>query len=212
MKFTKEDVYKELVNKIPNKGQTLNLSERSINEQLEALMPLLSNDETELSDFVQNVLPFFKTADANVRNDVSAGIREYQEKNPHKVEPKGNEGPSEEVLSLMSRIDELEKKNAENEKKSIITNRRNEISSKMREKGVKDKEWINLFLDQVSIDGDNFDIDANVESFVKVYNKSLSFVDPDVTPDSAGGGKGKDKELGDLIKGAAAFVKSQRLE
>ena len=79
MKFTKEDARKELMSKIPNKGQTLQLSERSINEMLETLMPLVANDETELSDFVDRVLPTFKTADGNVRHEVSAGINKYKE-------------------------------------------------------------------------------------------------------------------------------------
>ena len=70
MKFTKEDAVKELKAKIPNNGQTINLSDRSINEMLDSLMPLLANDETELDAFVTSVLPTFKTADGNVRNDV----------------------------------------------------------------------------------------------------------------------------------------------
>ena len=44
MKFTKEDAYKELVKLMTAKGEALNLSSRSINEQLEKLMPLLAND------------------------------------------------------------------------------------------------------------------------------------------------------------------------
>ena len=46
MKFTKEDANKELVRLMTEKGEKLNLSERSINEHLDNLMPLLANDET----------------------------------------------------------------------------------------------------------------------------------------------------------------------
>ncbi len=77
---------------------------------------------------------------------------------------------------------------------------------------MKDKEWINAFLDEVSLDGEGFDVDAKVESYVKMYNKSLAIVDPDITPVDAGKGKREDKELSDVIKGASNFVKSQRLD
>ena len=217
MKFTKEDACKELATKIPQKGQTLNLSERSINEMLDTLMPLLANDDTELSAFVEQVLPAFRTADGNIKNDVSVGIKDYKEKNPITPVVKKDDDPSKKakeddaMAKALARIEELERKNAENEKKAQLSNRRAEVVSKMKEKGVKDKEWINAFLDEVSLDGEGFDVDAKVESYVKMYNKSLAIVDPDITPVDAGKGKREDKELSNVIKGASDFVKSQRL-
>ena len=55
-KFTKEQALEELKKQIPGKGEKLNLSERSISEQLETLTPLLATDDTELSDFINKVL------------------------------------------------------------------------------------------------------------------------------------------------------------
>lgn len=211
MKFTKEDACKDLMSQIPTKGETLQLSERSINEQLETLMPLLANDETELADFVASVLPVFRTADANVRANVSAQVKEYKEKNPV-VEKKPEETKNDDAMSkALARIEELERKNAENEKKVKLSARRAEIVSKMKEKGVKDKEWIDDFLDQVSYDGEEFDVEAKVESYVKMYNKSLAIVDNEYTPKGPRGKNGENKELDDVIKGASEFLKSQRL-
>lgn len=51
-KFTKEQALEELKKQIGGKGEKLNLSERSINEQLDTLMPLLAKEDTELSDFI----------------------------------------------------------------------------------------------------------------------------------------------------------------
>ncbi len=212
MKFTKEDAYKELISKIPNKGQTLNLSERSVNEQLETLIPLIANEDTELTDFVERVLPIFKTADSNVRNDVSVGIQEYQKKNP--LKPKAEPTPKDDddaMVKALARIEELEKKNAENDKRLKLSERRSDIISKMKEKGVKDNEWINSFLDEVYLDGEEFDIESKVDSYVKMYNKSKANIDPNITPKDPSGGDKRDKELSDLIKGASEFVKSQRL-
>ncbi len=139
MKFTKEDACKELATKIPQKGQTLNLSERSINEMLDTLMPLLANDDTELSAFVEQVLPAFRTADGNIKNDVSVGIKDYREKNPVTPVVKKDDDPSKKaneddaMAKALARIEELERKNAENEKKAQLSNRRAEVVSKMKE-------------------------------------------------------------------------------
>ena len=213
MKFTKDEASKELAAKIPQEGQTLNLSDRSIGEMLDKLIPLLANDETELENFVESVLPMFVVADGNVKHDVSRGIIDYKEKNPVVVKKAAQpDKDSEAMAAALARIEELERKNAENEKKAKLSSRRSEIISKMKEKGVKDREWINDFLDQVSYDGDDFDVDSKVESYVKMYNKSLAIVDSDYTPRSAGGKNGEDKALDDVIKAASDFVKSQRLD
>ena len=210
MKFTKDDACKHLTGKFSEKGQTLYISERSINEMLDTLMPLVANDETELEDFVTNVLPAFTTANMNIKNDVSVGIKDYKEKNPVKPVVKKEE-EDDAMAKALARIEELERKNAENENKAQLSNRRWEVVSKMKEKGVKDKEWIDAFLDEVSLDGEGFDVDAKVESYVKMYNKSLAIVDPDITPRNPSGKRGEDKELSNVIKGASDFVKSQRL-
>ena len=113
MKFTKDDACKHLTGKFSEKGQTLYISERSINEMLDTLMPLVANDETELEDFVTNVLPAFTTANMNIKNDVSVGIKDYKEKNPVKPVVKKEE-EDDAMAKALARIEELERKNAEN--------------------------------------------------------------------------------------------------
>ena len=215
MKFTKEDACKDLMSKIPTKGETLQLSERSINEQLETLMPLLANDETELADFVASVLPVFKTADANVRANVSAQVKEYKEKNPIQEPPKKQE-PSkkedDEVAKLLERINALEKKNADNEKAKTLAQRRSDITAIMKEKGVKDGEWINDFLEAVSLDGEDFDAATRAESYVKIYNKTKSKVNKNISPEDPDGGGGDDaKRIKSKIEAAKAYATQQGL-
>lgn len=211
MKFTKEDARKELMSKIPNKGQTLNLSERSINEQLDTLIPLLANDETELNDFIEKVLPIFKTADGNVKNDVSVGINKYKEENPLKTLEKPQqplEKPKEEPTEMEKRLAAMEEKLAAAEKKERSDNIKSEIVRKLKEKGVKNDDWVNALLSEVTIT-DDFDVDAKVDSYVNLFNKINSDYNPDVTPRGTGGG-GRDY-ISDTIKQAAAFAKSQNL-
>ena len=215
MKFTKEDACKDLMSKIPTKGETLQLSERSINEQLETLMPLLANDETELADFITSVLPIFKTADANVRANVSAQVKEYKEKNPIQEPPKKQE-PSkkedDEVAKLLERINALEQKNADNEKAKALAKRRSDVTAIMKEKGVKDGEWINDFLEAVSLDGDDFDAATRAESYVKIYNKTKSRVNKNLSPEESEGGGGDDaKRIKSKIEAAKAYATQQGL-
>ena len=215
MKFTKEDACKDLMSKIPTKGETLQLSERSINEQLETLMPLLANDETELADFITSVLPIFKTADANVRANVSAQVKEYKEKNPIQEPPKKQE-PSkkedDEVAKLLERINALEQKNADNEKEKALAKRRSDVTAIMKEKGVKDGEWINDFLEAVSLDGDDFDAATRAESYVKIYNKTKSKVNKNISPEDPDGGGGDDtKRIKSKIEAAKAYATQQGL-
>lgn len=215
MKFTIEDVCKELAKKLTANGEKLNLSERSIREQAETLTALLANDETEIADFVEKILPLMKTANNNIRNDVSAGIKEYKEKNPSTTtqakttqEPvKDDKEPSE----LEKRLIELEKRLAAADKKSLIENRKNEIISKMKEKGIKDVSWVGTFLDEVNLDGDDFDATAKAEKYITMFNKKEATVSPDITPNSANGSKDAEKRIKDKIKAAKALAESQKL-
>lgn len=209
MKFTKEDAYKELVKQMTAKGEALNLSSRSINEQLEKLMPLLANDETELSDFVNTTLPIFKTADANVRNDVSEGIRKYKDENPIQTQtpkPNPNAGNTE-LDEMRKRLEKMESEYKSRQEAERIAKTRNEIVEKLKAKGVKDTAWLTPFLSDIAITED-FDVDAKVETYLKSYNTFKAQVDPDVTPKGAGGSNLKDDET---IKRAAEIAKQNRL-
>ena len=215
MKFTKEDARKELMSKIPNKGQTLNLSERSINEQLDTLIPLMANDETELNGFIEKVLPIFKTADGNVKNDVSVGINEYKKNNPPQqttttvVEKKGEEVAVDNANeALLKRLEALESELAESKKNKTIKGLREQLVSEMKNKGVKDDEWIESFVSEINITED-FDVNAKAEHYVGVYNKMNARINPNVTPKSTGSGNSDEKRISDVIAAAAQLAKNE---
>ena len=211
MKFTKEDAIKELVAKLTANGEKLNLSTRSINEQIEALLPLVANEEMECTTFVDAVMPLVKTADANVRNDVSQGIKDYQQKNPivtPKQEPKTTPQATDANSELLARLEALEKKNQENEIALKNQTTKNNLSNKMKELGIKNDKWIEMMLGNVTIT-DDFDVDAKATSYVELYNSMFADVNYNVTP--AGTGGGRRDYIGDSIKEAAALAKSQNL-
>lgn len=208
MKFTNEEAIKELIARLTAKGEKLNLSERSVKEQVEALLPIIANEEMELGDFVEKILPIVKTSDANVRNDVSQGIKNYMEQNPKttsKTQQQAIIKPNTVDNELLERIAALEKRNQEYELETKIGNVKSAIIAKMKELGVKDSKWIDALLSNVAI-SEETDIEDKAKSLVELYNASQSDVDVNITPLSASGGKAE--YINNVIAAAGQLAKS----
>lgn len=207
MKFTKEDANKELVAKMTANGESLSMSQRSITECIDNLYAVIANEEMELSDFVEKALPFFKTANSNIRNDVSAGIKKYKEDNPvpnnqeqpDKTEKKSGEEDSRD--ELLKRLEAMEKRMMESEMQTKRNAIKSTIVSKLNEKGLTDKEWIDAFLDEVPVTED-IDIESKVEKYLNLYNKSKASVNTDITPNGSGGSS---ESLNDMFAKAREF-------
>jgi hypothetical protein len=216
MKFTKENAYKELVAKMTANGEKLNLSERSLNEQLENLIKVIANEETELSDFIEKTLPFFKTADANVRNDISNGIKNYIDKNPYKKEgePKSNEGGNkvqdDALQKVLERIEGLEKRNKELETAELVKQKKKDIKTYLNEKGVKNNEWISEMFEQIAISADT-DVNTKGDSLLKMYNKIYAG-SGEYSSIQEPGGPVNDKMLEDAISKAGNYAKEISLQ
>jgi hypothetical protein len=208
MKFTREQANKELVAKMTANGEKLSVSDRTINEHLDTLMPLMG-EEMELQDFVEKCLPLFKSTDANVRNDVSVGIREYKAANPVVEPQKTSQEPTAqrggEYADLLKRIEELENEKARASKEKKVGTIKEEIVSKLKSKGVKDDEWINALLSEVNVTED-FQVDAKVESYLGLYNKQNAVIDPIQTPVIPK--SGKNQLLDDVLAEAESYAKN----
>jgi ribosomal protein S15P/S13E len=206
MKFQKEDAYKELVRKMTANGEKLSLSDRSINEQLETLISVIANEETELSDFVEKVFPIFKTADANVRNDVSVSIKNFRET---EKETKKDKTDNSGLDGLLDRVKQLETELEEGRKRQKNEAQRKNLFDILKEKGVNDEEWLNSLLNEIHISED-FDVNAKADGLLALYNKSKSQIDDQKTPQDVTS-KAKMDRINDAIKQAAEFAKSQNL-
>lgn len=214
MKFTKEEAYKDLVAKMTTNGEKLNLSERSINEQLENLITLVATEETELSDFVEKVMPLIKTADNNVRNDVSVGINKYKEENPTKgatdtTKKDDKVAQKNEENDLEKRLIALEKELQDAKHEQYTQSIRKKVIDKLKTKGVTNTEWISNLLSEVVI-AEDFDVDGKVDAYLKLYNMSNSNFNPDATPQGANA-NGKPDLISETIKQAMSLAKSQNL-
>ena len=212
MKFIKEQAFEILRSNLTNGGKkTLRLSEKSINAQLDTLIPLVANDEVELNDFIEKVKPTFATMNSNAEKDNSDFIKQWKEQHPEQNPDPNNPEPPKptpenpEIKAMMDRIAALEKENNENKLKAEVAEKRSELVAKMKEKGISDTEWIDSFLGEVTINKD-VDVDAKAESFLKIYNKTKAIVDPSQTPHTPQTPPADQNPL----KAASDYMKAQR--
>lgn len=197
MKFTKEQAFEHLKGLLTENGKTpLHMSERSINEQLDTLMPLIADEEMELDAFVEKVTPTFKTMNSNAKNDQTVFVNDWKTKHPEQKPPitQPNPNESEETKQMRERLEALERKEAERQDAFTISEKRTSILSKLKEKGIKDEEWCKGMLAEISITKDT-NVDDKVTSLVTFYNKykasTRGVYTPKGGPSSAEDGKGE---------------------
>lgn len=182
---------------------------------LDTLMPLVANDDTELEDFANSVLPTFRTANLNIKNDVSVGVNKYKEENPivkptqTQTPPKGEEDDATKVLR--EQLEAMQKRLDAADKEKKMTDTRKNFITKVKEKGVKDADWVNTYVSELTI-GDDFDIEAKVDTCVKLYNKGKAATGKGTkSPEGAGGeGDDSDKAISNTIAAAAAIAAQRR--
>ena len=197
MKFTTEQAVEALRAELTNKGRkTQHVFDRTITTLVETLTKnkRFVDDEMGLPDFVADAIEILNAyeGDARKKNSDFAKYKElHPESNPNppadSEPPKPAESPK--IAELMERIAALEKDKADANKRASIAQKRKDITAKLKEKGVKDDEWLNDLLSEVNITED-FDVDAKTESYVKLYNKSKANGGGSVPPANPNGGGG----------------------
>lgn len=202
----KEDAYKELVGKMTANGEKLNISDRTINENLETLMTLIATDDMELNDFVEKVLPILKTADSNARADNASFVKSQQEetiKLKAEIEelkkshtPPAGDDKNKDLLDRLTRMEQALSaagKEKENE------NKRRQLAEKLKD-SIKNEKWIQREVNRYII-SDDFDLDKSANEITESYNIAISGFDPNVTPHGSGASSlAFDKEFEDIKK------------
>ena len=216
MKFTKEEAFEKLKGLLTNNGKKdLQMSERSINEQLEVLMPLIANDEMELDDFIGKVKASFEVMNSNAKKDNSDFVKEWEKNHPvtepPKNDPPQNNEPNDAMAALLKRIDELEKKNAERDKEVVLAQKRKDLLKAMKDKGIKDENWSKSFIEEISITED-FDVDAKADAYLKIYNKSQAGQTGNGSTPFGSSSNGGDPNKKDPLAAARAIIEQRNKE
>lgn len=202
MKFTKQEAFEQLKSQLSAGGKTPAMSDRTINEQLDTLIPLLVNDESELSDFVSKVLPAFKTANANIEKDNAEFVKNYKPTVPTPpVPPTPPIDKSDDQLAALSRqLEELQNKMAKEEEAKILSQVRNNFKSELKELGIKDDKWIDTYLSKISINKD-LDVKEEAKATLDFYNISKAQLPDDLlVPVTPTGGSSGNKINWDDVK------------
>lgn len=205
MKFTKEEAFESLKGILTNNGKkTLRMSEKSINKQLESLMPLIANEEMELNDFVEKVKDTFSVMNSNAEKDNSDFVKQWEKDHP-KTNPEPPKvdvpNPDDVMAKMLKRLEELENREAERAKERTIAQKKDDLLAAMEKKGIKDKQWAKDLVAEISLTED-FDVEAKADSYLKLYNKSqaASAGDNNATPGSTSSPTNKEAHRFDYIK------------
>lgn len=201
MKFTKGEALEKLKGILTIDGKKpLRMSEKSLERQLETLMPLVADDEMELDAFVEKIKVSFETMNSNAEKDNADFVRKWKEE--HKTDKGGNgEGNSPDIPEeLLNRLKSLEEKELAREAEREQSRLRRELKKTLKEKGVSDDEWCDLMIGETSLDKDT-DISAKAESLLKIYNRQESIINTDVTPHGASrSGKALEESFAKIAK------------
>jgi hypothetical protein len=214
MKFTKQQAFEKLKGILTEDGKKpLRMSEKSINETLENLMPLIASDETELDAFVDKVKPTFVTMNGNAEHDQSAFVNKWKQEHPEpqqqqQQQQQGNETP--EMKAMRERLEALEKKETDRQTTKTIEDKKKQILAKLKEKGIKNEEWCNGMIAEIAIDKDT-DVDAKVDNLVAFYNKTKADTRGGYTPKGGTGGGSEGKgEFDDIRKAREQEIGAQQ--
>lgn len=200
MKFTKEDACKELTTQLSVKVENINDWQRTINENVETLFSIIGeNEDLELSDFVEKALPLFNTTsgflrkkNADLAKSFESKIKDLEEKakgNPKSIEPS-------DIEKRLMLIEQRYEQQLVKEKQDLV---KQNLLSKLKEKGVKDDVWANAILEEINL-SESCDLDEKAQTLLKIYNINKAKVQPNITPLSASGGisESYEKEFSDV--------------
>lgn len=203
MKFTKEQAVEQLKGLLTEGGKTLHLSDRTINENIDDLIPLLVNDETELSDFISKALPFVKRTNANFEKEKADFIKSYKPTQSQTTQQQQSKTPptDDDALSqLQAQIQQLQDKIEREEKEKALSQVRKNFKSELKSAGIKDDKWIDTYISKIQISED-LDIKEEAKSTLELYNLSRVNIPDRATPyKPIGGGPSKSKISWDDVK------------
>lgn len=198
MKFTKEQALEQLKSELTKNGKTLHLSDRTINGHIDDLLPLLVNDETELSDFINKAFPFVKRVDANFEKEKADFIKSYKpaEATPAPADPTKKEesvNPMDSILAEMQkRLDAVTQTLEAERKGKVLQEVKSRLKSTMKEKGIKEDKWAEKYLSEIEV-SENMDVEAKAKAALEIYNLSHAQNTPSITPQVPTNGSGDKK-------------------
>lgn len=191
MKFTQSEAFKKIKGILTKGGKDLQMSERSIMEQIDSLTALIANDDMELDDFVAKVENTFKTMNGNAKKDYSDFVNKWKEDHPEAEPANEKEGNSDKgndaLAALRAEIDALKTTLSQSQKDTKIADIRKSLRSKVEEKGVKNGKWLDKVIAKYPLSEES-DVDTEADEILEQYNLLQGDIPANVTPGKSTGG------------------------
>lgn len=184
MKFTQSEAFKKIKGILTKGGKDLQMSERSIMEQIDSLTALIANDDMELDDFVAKVENTFKTMNGNAKKDYSDFVNKWKEDHPE-TDPAVKKGDdvkgNADIEALRAEIDALKTSLSQSAKDAKIAGIRKSLRSKVEEKGVKNGKWLDKVIAKYPLSEES-DVDTEADEILEQYNLLQGDIPANVTP------------------------------
>lgn len=199
MKFTSDQLTEALKAKMTITGKKLAVSDRTIKAQAERICKRIekAGQEPELDDVVAEYLPDMEEIDANMRNDNSVFIKEWEKTHAQpqpQPETRETAKPQKDVTPTDKRIDALMKEiqgikadwQADRDREAAKA-KAAELRNTLSQKGIKDSKWIDAYTRKLNVNKDT-NVDAEATDALSLYNLSRAQGSQYMaTPDNGGG-------------------------
>lgn len=217
MKFTKQQAFENLKGELTKSGKTPRLSDRSINDYVENLLEIeADNEDLELDAFVAKYKKALISMNGNVEHDVSSGVNDFKTQ-WEKDHPGGKNDPPQDppqepkdpqVKAILDRLKTLEDENNAMKAEKLLSQKKKDLLSKMKEKGIDNDDWSNGMVAQIQITSE-LDVDAKAAELLEFYNKTMAYTPSKPTTP---GSPNRPRDHSDSSIDAAAAIAKQRRE
>lgn len=217
MGFTKEEAVNKITAEFAKEVKDINLWQRTIQENVDNLYSFVEGKEDCLiEDFVNKVLPLLRTTQGFMRK-TNADIAKEKEQEIKTIQEELQKLKGGKTLESSTPEDDKYKKLEEGYNKLMamfeaqesakkLSQQKESLISKVVEKGVKNKEWVQAMVDKMSFSAE-MDIEKETTDLVAMYNKFMANTPMDVTP--SGGGANEKSPFSKIIEEAGKSLENR---
>ena len=196
MQFTKKQALEDLRAKLKAQGESLLLSDQTMDATLETLM-FIQTDEMELNDFVTKIFPVFLSQGKNLQKEKSDYVKEQKSK---KKEDETENPEDQKEDPSAERLRKLEERIASYDQAELSKRQKASLLQSLKDAGVEDTDWVEDQLSLINIPTEDEAVSSLSGKLVERYNKYAASLGGDYTPGTSIKGSGGDADKFASIK------------
>lgn len=206
-KITRFMEKEQLLSAMTERLGTTGLSERTISEYVDNILPTITSDEMVNDGFWNIHTKILKSLEGNLNHDVANRVNafksEWEKNNPKPQDPKPKEQPKEDpnmelYKTLVQKIENLEKQNAETFFKNTVSDLRGKVLNKADELRVSNRNLWNDAVGAVVYREGMTENELLTEAKVIYESKQKAYFGDSAVPYSAGSASNQKAAEADL--------------